>query len=154
MLKTAKDVKDRTKKLKIAFVSIIVITFVFFILYQNIKNNKTLFSGFTLAEAIVVDKVNENNENYYALIQVTENYGGWEKYFLTAKFVQLKSEEYYKLISTGEKYQSLWLGIEISYAEAKNNNLLNTMGGLDVDKVLDNEQYTKKYCTILSMQHS
>ena len=154
MLKTAKDVKDRTKKLKIAFVSIIVITFVFFILYQNIKNNKTLFSGFTLAEAIVVDKVNENNENYYSLIQVTENYGDWEKYFLTAKFVQLKSEEYYKLISTGEKYQSLWLGIEISYAEAKNNNLLNIMGELDVDKVLDNEQYTKKYCTILSMQHS
>ena len=107
-----------------------------------------------MAEAIVVDKVNENNENYYALIQVTENYGDWEKYFLTAKFVQLRSEEYYKLISTGEKYQSLWLGIEISYAEAKNNNLLNIMGELDVDKVLDNEQYTKEYCTILSMQHS
>ena len=75
---------------------------------------------------------------------------GFEPYFFERKTVRIDRILFYdRLTPNVGSYLSVTFAINVPYGEAKELGLLRDDRFLDVEKILENEAYVKKYCVVL-----
>lgn len=129
-------------------VLIFFVALVIFVFTYNKHNNKILTSYFTIDEVVVEQKWTRD-EDYYLSVYVLHPDSNEEEYFKSPRTMQTGAREYYEAMQiTGEAYDSFEIRIEISYADAREEGILDKNGDISIEKVLEIDRVVRDYCFI------
>ena len=72
-----------------------------------------------------------------------------EEFFKSPRTLQTGAREYYEAMQiTGEAYDSFEIRIEISYADAREEGILDKNGDISIEKALEIDRVVRDYCFI------
>lgn len=117
-------------------------------------NQRIFWAAITISEGVFHEKWIDDGKPYASVSTNPDTAIGYDSYFFEAKTIGLESIEYYEALMTEvDSYISLTLEIQVPYGEAKQYELLENVQTLSVEKVLENEEYIKEYCTLVSVKY-
>ena len=129
-------------------VLIFFIVLVIFVFTYNKHNNKILTSYFTIDEVVVEQKWTRN-EDYYVSVYSMRPDSDVEEYFKSPRTMQTVAREYYEAMQiTGEPYDTFEIRVEIPYADAREEGILDKNGNIVIEKALGIDRVVRDYCFI------
>ena len=129
-------------------VLIFFIVLVIFVFTYNKHNNKILTSYFTIDEVVVEQKWTRN-EDYYVSVYSMRPDSDVEEYFKSPRTMQTGAREYYEAMQiTGEAYDTFEIRVEIPYADAREEGILDKDGKIVIEKALGIDRVVRDYCFI------
>jgi DNA-binding transcriptional MerR regulator len=129
-------------------VLIFFIVLVIFVFTYNKHNNKILTSYFTIDEVVVEQKWTRN-EDYYVSVYSMRPDSDVEEYFKSPRTMQTGAREYYEAMQiTGEPYDTFEIRVEIPYADAREEGILDKNGNIVIEKALGIDRVVRDYCFI------
>ena len=129
-------------------VLIFFIALVIFVFAYNKHNNKMLTSYFTIDEVVVEQKWTRG-EDYYLSVYTSHPDSDVEAYFKSPRTMQTGAREYYEAIQiTHEPYDEFEIRVEISYADAREEGILDSDGNIVIEKALEIDRVVRDYCFI------
>lgn len=129
-------------------VFIFFVVLVIFVFAYDKHNNKLLTSNFTIDEVMVEQKWTRDND-YYLSVYALRPDSDVEEYFKSPRTMQTGAREYYEAIQiTGEAYNAFEIRIEISYADAREEGILDSDGNIVIEKALAIDRVVRDYCFI------
>lgn len=139
---------DRMKRVVKWGVLAFFIVLVIFVFAYDKHNNKILTSKFSIDEVVVEQKWTRN-DNYYVSVYSMRPDSDMEEYFKSPRTMQTGAREYYEAIQiTGEAYDTIEIRIEIPYADAREEGILDKDGKIVIEKVLAVDRIVRDYCFI------
>ena len=124
------------------------IALVIFVFAYDKHNNKILTSSFSIDEVIVEQKWTRN-EDYYLSVYSLRPDSDMEEYFKSPRTMQTGAREYYEAIQiTKEPYDTFEIRVEIPYADAREEEILDEDGNVVIEKVLAVDRIVRDYCFI------
>ena len=139
---------DRMKRVVKWGVLVFFIVLVIFVFAYDKHNNKILTSKFSIDEVVVEQKWTRN-DNYYVSVYSMRLDSDMEEYFKSPRTMQTGAREYYEAIQiTGEAYDTIEIRIEIPYADAREEGILDKDGKIVIEKVLAVDRIVRDYCFI------
>ena len=143
-----KNFWDGLKGIAKCGVLIFFIVLVIFVFAYDKHNNKMLTSYFTIDEVVVEQKWTRG-EDYYLSVYTLHPDSDEEECFKSPRTMQTGAKEYYEAIQiTGEPYDALEIRIEIPYADAREEEILDENGNIVIEKVLVIDRVLRDYCFI------
>ena len=143
-----KNIWDVMKRIMQLGVVIFFIALVIFVFVYNSHNHKMLMTSFTVDEVVVEKKWKRDNA-YYLSIYTRYSDSKIEEYFEKPRTMQMGAREYYEAMQiTGEAYDSFKIRIEIPYADAREENILDKGGNIEIEKALTIDRIVRDYCFI------
>lgn len=143
-----KSIWDRMKRVVKWGVLAFFIVLVIFVFAYDKHNNKILTSSFSIDEVAVEQKWTRN-DNYYVSVYSMRPDSDMEEYFKSPRTMQTGAREYYEAIQiTGEAYDTIEIRIEIPYADAREEGILDKEGKIVIEKVLAVDRIVRDYCFI------
>jgi len=109
------------------------------------------------AEVVVASAISEvtfhdiwiDNGLYAKITTNPKAAGGYDEYFFDITTVKLEQYYHYEAIQVNSApYMSVGIKIAIPYIEAQNMELLDNQNHIIIDKVLEDKELVKQYCTI------
>jgi hypothetical protein len=129
-------------------VLVFFIVLVIFVFAYDKHNNKILTSSFSIDEVVVEQKWTRDDD-YYLSVYSLRSDSDIEEYFKSPRTMQTGAREYYEAIQiTGEPYDTFEIRIEISYADAREEEILDENGDIVIEKVLAVDRVVRDYCFI------
>jgi len=146
------SLKNRIKKMFKWIVLVLVAAIIIFIFAYDKQNHKLLTTNFTISE-VVVDKKWKRGDDYYVAVYSLDYEEGMETHFKAPRTAQV-SREYYEAFQLDNKsYDSFEIWIEISYADAKDEEILDENGNILIEKVLAKERLMRDYCYVRRIEN-
>jgi len=134
-------------------VLIFFIALVIFVFAYDKHNNKILTSSFTVDEVVVEQKWTRG-EDYYLSVYTLRPDSDIEEYFRSPRTIQTGAREYYEAMQiTGESYDTFEIRVEIPYADAREEGILDSNGNIVIEKVLAVERIVRNYCFIEQIEN-
>ena len=135
-------------------VFIFFVALVIFVFAYDKHNNKLLTSNFTIDEVMVEQKWTRDND-YYLSVYALRPDSAVEEYFKSPRTMQTGAREYYEAIQiTGEAYDTFEIRIEISYADAREEGILDSDGNIAIEKALAIDRVVRDYCFIEQIENN
>ena len=139
--------KSRAKKIIQWFCVILVIITIFFIFDYNKRNQRKMTAEFYIQE-VFIDGKWKREDCYYISVYSLDVDGGFEERFKSPRTMQVSREYYEAFRLDGEAYDSFEVLIEISYADAKEENVLDEEGNISIEKILEKDRLTRDHCFV------
>ena len=125
---------------------LIVAIAIIFVFYYNKKNHKILTTEFYIQDVIIEEKWKRNESYYISAFSVNEE--DWEGQFDSPRTMQVSREYYEAFRLDGKSYESFEIMIQISYADAKAEEVLDEDGNIVIEKILEKERLMRDYCFV------
>lgn len=78
-----------------------------------------------------------------------------EEYFKSPRTMQTGAREYYEAMQiTGEAYDTFEIRVEIPYADAREEGILDKNGNIVIEKVLAVDRVVRDYCFIERIENN
>lgn len=143
-----KSIWDRMKRVVKWGVLVFFIALVIFVFAYDKHNNKILTSTFSIDEVVVEQKWTRDDEYYLSVYSLRPD-SDIEEYFKSPRTMQTGAREYYEAIQiTDEPYDAFEVRIEIPYADAREEEILDKDGNVVIEKVLAVDRVVRDYCFI------
>lgn len=143
-----KSIWDRMKRVVKWGVLVFFIALVLFVFAYDKHNNKILTSYFTI-DQVVVEQKWTRDEDYYLSVYALHPDSEEEEYFKSPRTMQTGAREYYEAMQiTGEAYDTFEIRVEIPYADAREEEILDENGDIVIEKVLAVDRVVRDYCFI------
>jgi len=134
-------------------VLIFFIALVIFVFAYDKHNNKILTSYFTI-DQVVVEQKWTRDEDYYLSVYTLHSDSDVEEYFKSPRTMQTGAREYYEAMQiTGEAYDTFKIRVEIPYADAREEEILDENGDIVIEKVLAVDRIVRDYCFIEQIEN-
>ncbi len=135
-------------------VLVFFIALVIFVFVYDKHNNKILTSSFIVDEVAVEQKWTRD-DNYYVSVYSICPDTDVEAFFKSPRTMQTGAREYYEAMQiTGEAYNSFEIRIEISYADAREEGILDKNGDISIEKALEIDRVVRDYCFIERIENN
>ena len=135
-------------------VFIFFVVLVIFVFAYDKHNNKMLTSNFTIDEVMVEQKWTRDKDYYLSVYSLRPD-SDVEEYFKSPRTMQTGAREYYEAIQiTGEAYNAFEIRIEISYADAREEGILDSDGNIAIEKALAIDRVVRDYCFIEQIENN
>lgn len=143
-----KSIWDRMKRVVKWGILVFFIALVIFVFVYDKHNNKILTSSFSIDEVVVEQKWTRDDDYYVSVYSMRPD-SDMEEYFKSPRTMQIGAREYYEAIQiTGDPYDSFEIRIEIPYADAREEEILDEDGNIVIEKVLAVDRIVRDYCFI------
>ncbi len=140
--------RDGIKRIYKWGVLVFFIALVIFVFAFDKHNNKILTSYFTIDE-VVVEQRWTRHDDYYVSVYSLRPDSELEKYFKSPRIMQTGAREYYEAIQiSGESFDAFEIRIEIPYADAREEGILDDKGNIVSEKALAIDRVVRDYCFI------
>lgn len=148
-----KSIWDRMKRVVKWGVLVFFIVLVIFVFAYDKHNNKMLTSYFTIDDVVVEQKWTRD-EDYYLSVYALHPDSEEEEYFKLPRTMQTGAREYYEAMQiTGEAYDTFEIRVEIPYADAREEEILDENGDIVIEKVLAVDRVVRDYCFIEQIEN-
>ena len=148
-----KSIWDRMKRVVKWGVLVFFIALVIFVFAYDKHNNKILTSYFTI-DQVVVEQKWTRDEDYYLSVYTLHSDSDVEEYFKSPRTMQTGAREYYEAMQiTGEAYDTFEIRVEIPYADAREEGILDKDGKIVIEKVLAVDRIVRDYCFIEQIEN-
>lgn len=135
-------------------VLIFFVVLVIFVFAYDKHNNKMLTSSFTV-DSVVVEQKWTRDDDYYLSVYAVRPDSNVEEYFKSPRTMQTGAREYYEAIQiTGEAYDTFEIRVEIPYADAREEGILDKNGNIVIEKVLAVDRVVRDYCFIERIENN
>lgn len=149
-----KSIWDRMKRVVKWGVLVFFIVLVIFVFAYDKHNNKMLTSYFTIDDVVVEQKWTRD-EDYYLSVYALHPDSDIEEYFKSPRTMQTGAREYYEAMQiTGEAYDTFEIRVEIPYADAREEGILDKNGNIVIEKVLAVDRVVRDYCFIERIENN
>lgn len=149
-----KSIWDRMKRVVKWGVLVFFIVLVIFVFAYDKHNNKILTSSFSIDEVVVEQKWTRDDD-YYLSVYSLRSDSDIEEYFKSPRTMQTGAREYYEAMQiTGEPYDTFEIRIEISYADAREEEILDENGDIVIEKALAVDRIVRDYCFIERIENN
>lgn len=143
-----KSIWDRMKRVVKWGVLVFFIALVIFVFAYDKHNNKILTSSFSIDEVVVEQKWTRNDDYYVSVYSMRPD-SDIEEYFKSPRTMQTGAREYYEAFQiTNEPYDVFEIRVEIPYADAREEEILDENGDIVIEKVLAVDRIVRDYCFI------
>ena len=143
-----KSIWDRMKRVVKWGVLVFFIALVIFVFAYDKHNNKILTLSFSIDEVVVEQKWTRDDDYYLSVYSLRPD-SDVEEYFKSPRTMQTGAREYYEAMQiTGEPYDSFEIRIEIPYADAREEGILDKNGNIVIEKALGIDRVVRDYCFI------
>lgn len=140
--------RDGIKRIYKRGVLVFFIALVIFVFAFDKHNNKILTSYFTIDE-VVVEQRWTRHDDYYVSVYSLRPDSELEEYFKSPRIMQTGAREYYEAIQiSGESFDAFEIRIEIPYADAREEGILDDKGNIVSEKALAIDRVVRDYCFI------
>ena len=148
-----KSIWHRMKRVVKWGVLVFFIALVIFVFAYDKHNNKILTSYFTI-DQVVVEQKWTRDEDYYLSVYTLHSDSDVEEYFKSPRTMQTGAREYYEAMQiTGEAYDTFEIRVEIPYADAREEGILDKDGKIVIEKVLAVDRIVRDYCFIEQIEN-
>ena len=143
-----KSIWHRMKRVVKWGVLVFFIALVIFVFAYDKHNNKILTSSFSIDEVVVEQKWTRDDDYYLSVYSLCPD-SDIEEYFKSPRTMQTGAREYYEAMQiTGEAYDTFEIRVEIPYADAREEEILDENGDIVIEKVLAVDRVVRDYCFI------
>ena len=149
-----KSIWDRMKRVVKWGVLVFFIVLVIFVFAYDKHNNKILTSSFSIDEVVVEQKWTRDDD-YYLSVYSLRSDSDIEEYFKSPRTMQTGAREYYEAMQiTGEAYDTFEIRVEIPYADAREEGILDKNGNIVIEKALGIDRVVRDYCFIERIENN
>lgn len=143
-----KSIWHRMKRVVKWGVLVFFIALVIFVFAYDKHNNKILTLSFSIDEVVVEQKWTRDDDYYLSVYSLCPD-SDIEEYFKSPRTMQTGAREYYEAIQiTKEPHDTFEIRVEIPYADAREEGILDKNGNIVIEKVLAVDRIVRDYCFI------